>query len=90
LGDNFGRIANAKIPEVIGYERDLTTDEKRKVNTYLAIKYGVTLVHDYISPSGAVLYSVGKVYKTGLPALARSPWRHCNRSSHVVCMGGTI
>ncbi|SEJ38008.1 conserved repeat domain-containing protein [Dyadobacter sp. SG02] len=69
LGENFGRIANATIPEVIGYERDLTTDEKRKVNTYLAIKYGVTLIHDYISPSGAVLYSIADVYKNRVTSI---------------------
>lgn len=71
LGENFGRTPNATIPEVIGYERDLTADEKHKVNTYLGIKYGVTLVHDYISPSGAVLYSIADVYKNRITGIGK-------------------
>lgn len=45
------------IAEVILFKRKLTAVERKKVNTYLAIKYGITLGHDYTASDGTVLYA---------------------------------
>ncbi len=49
-GQQFGKIA-----EVIIFNTSsaLTTTEKRKVESYLAVKYGITLTHDYITADAA-------------------------------------
>lgn len=46
---------NGLIGEVIAYERDLTEAEKQRVRTYTAIKYGITLPHNYIASDGATI-----------------------------------
>jgi hypothetical protein len=53
-GDNTG---NFDIAEVLYFNRSLSAAERQKVNSYLAVKYGVTLEHDYLSPAGATVYS---------------------------------
>ncbi len=45
------------IPEVIYYPFELTAAQKQRVNTYLAIKYGVTLQHNYVNTSGGILWN---------------------------------
>lgn len=45
------------IPEVIYYPFELTISQKERVNTYLAIKYGITLQHNYVNTSGTVLWN---------------------------------
>ncbi|MET3537438.1 PA14 domain-containing protein [Chryseobacterium limigenitum] len=48
----------AHIPEAIYYPFALSQIEERKVNTYLAVKYGITLAHDYINTSGATVFGL--------------------------------
>ncbi len=44
------------IAEVITYPWALGEDERNRVETYLAVKYGITLEHDYISSTGATVW----------------------------------
>jgi len=44
------------IGEVIAYQRDLTEAEKQRVRSYVAIKYGITLPHDYIAANGSTIF----------------------------------
>ncbi|MBO9611802.1 MAG: T9SS type A sorting domain-containing protein [Dyadobacter sp.] len=48
-------VRNGLIGEVIAYERDLTEAEKQRVRTYTAIKYGITLPHNYIASDGTTI-----------------------------------
>ncbi len=47
----YGAVENwtGNISELFLYGRNLTTQEKERVETYLAIKYGTTLAHDYLA-----------------------------------------
>lgn len=47
---------NGDISEVILYDRNLTTQEKQRVESYLSIRYGNTLKNNYLSGSGKVIY----------------------------------
>lgn len=49
--------SGANIPEFIYYPFELTTQQKQRVNTYLAIKYGITLQHNYLNTSGTILWN---------------------------------
>lgn len=44
-GGNNNR-SDGSISEIITFDRVLTTDEIKRVNTYLAVKYGITLLSD--------------------------------------------
>lgn len=47
---------NGLIGEVIAYERDLTEAEKQQVRSYVAIKYGITLPHNYIASNSSTIF----------------------------------
>lgn len=47
---------NFYAPELVVYPRFLQKDERLRVETYLALKYGITLENDYLSPSGVKLW----------------------------------
>lgn len=46
------------IPEFIYYPFELSTTQRQRVNTYMAIKYGITLQHNYLNTSGNILWDV--------------------------------
>jgi PA14 domain len=60
IGTNIdgNRINAARLPEFIYYPWELSVSDKQKVNTYLGIKYGITLAHDYVNTSGTAIYSL--------------------------------
>ncbi len=55
---SFADYYTGHILEVLNYPTRLTTDELQRVQTYLAIKYGLTLGHNYLKGDGTVLYNV--------------------------------
>ncbi|MFM2268709.1 MAG: hypothetical protein RL757_2150, partial [Bacteroidota bacterium] len=48
----------ADMGEIIAYEENLTGTALEKVRSYLAIKYGLTLNHNYLSATGSTIYSL--------------------------------
>lgn len=46
-----------QVAEVAIYNRQLTTVEREKVASYFAIKYGLTLTHNYVDPAGTVVWN---------------------------------
>ena len=60
-----------KIPEVIVYNQNLTgTTDAQKINSYLGIKYGVTLSHNYLTSNGTTIYSVAS-YGSNITGIGR-------------------
>lgn len=57
LGGMNGAFLTGYVPEAIYYPFELTAQQKERVNTYLAIKYGITLQHNYLNTSGTVLWN---------------------------------
>ncbi|MEK5031537.1 S-layer homology domain-containing protein [Paenibacillus sp. FSL R7-0302] len=47
---------NAEVAEIILYDT-ITSADAAKIETYLAVKYGITLDHDYIGTDGTLLWS---------------------------------
>lgn len=67
-------VRNGLIGEVIAYERDLTEAEKIRVRSYLAIKYGLTLPHDYIASDGTTIFwnqATNAGYNNNIAGIAR-------------------
>jgi large repetitive protein len=83
-------VWKGRIPEVLVYDRQLTDAEMAKVNTYLAIKYGVTLGqgngavgsnnanYNYVSGDGTVIWaaSANSAYKYNIAGIG-----------HDICQG---
>lgn len=61
------------IMEIIWYKRALTTNEQSRVNTYLALKNGVTLAEDYLASNNDVIWNrtANAGYNTNVFGLAR-------------------
>jgi hypothetical protein len=49
---------NGRIAEVAIYNRLLNLTERQRVASYLAVKYGITLPHNYVDPAGTVNWDV--------------------------------
>ncbi|QUL52753.1 FIVAR domain-containing protein [Paenibacillus tritici] len=47
---------NAEVAEIILYDT-ITSADAAKIETYLAVKYGITLNHDYVGTDGTLLWS---------------------------------
>lgn len=51
-----GRLFDGRIAEIIGYNRDLSSTESNRIESYLAIKYGITIdqttAQDYVASDG--------------------------------------
>lgn len=89
-GQPWGRIA-----ETIIYSSatPLTTTEKQKIESYLAIKYGVTLSHDYLASDGVVLWNTttNAAYSNFITGIGRDDNTSLDqRSSTSVATGAAV
>ncbi|MBL7705403.1 MAG: T9SS type A sorting domain-containing protein [Taibaiella sp.] len=57
IGFTSSHINEATIPEAIYYPFKLSQTEERQVNTYLGVKYGISLTHDYLNTQGQTIFS---------------------------------
>jgi uncharacterized repeat protein (TIGR01451 family) len=57
LGIKNKNYWDGKIAEVIVYNAALTAADRFKVESYLALKYGITLSHNYVNSAGATLFT---------------------------------
>lgn len=58
-------------PELVVYPRYLSGEERLKVETYLALKYGITLEDKYLSPSGMELWRKGGTYSNRITGFGK-------------------
>lgn len=71
---NGGEPRDGLIGEVIAYERDLDLAEKVRVRSYVAIKYGVTLAHNYVAANGTTTFwdrDINDGYNDNIAGIAR-------------------
>lgn len=71
LSNDGGRIFDGNISEVIVYTDSLSALDKQKVNSYLAVKYGITLNHDYVSSTGTVKKDINDGYANTIAGIGR-------------------
>lgn len=77
LGARSGATSNGgRISEIVLYDRVLLTNERERVNTYLAIKYGNTLGHDYYASdwngtTGTTLWTLGGGYDNDIAGIGQ-------------------
>lgn len=51
-------VVGATIPEMMYYPFVLSPLQAQKVNTYMAVKYGITMSQDYVSTGGTTIFSL--------------------------------
>ncbi|MDF3025885.1 MAG: hypothetical protein K0S23_192 [Fluviicola sp.] len=68
-----GHVRDWKGPaaEIIGFRNALTVTERRKVDSYLAIKYGITLPNNYLSTNGTNIFTVASPYNNNIIGIGR-------------------
>ena len=75
IGGDGSFFFKGHMPEVFVYNRVLTTTERNQVNTYMGIKYGQTLSHNYIAPDGTTVLwdkTANTTYHNNVFGIARS------------------
>jgi len=68
---NGGRLFDGRISEVIVFTDTLSSVEKQKVNSYLAIKYGITTQQHYLASTGALVKDVLDGYGNNIAGIGR-------------------
>lgn len=77
LGAAYNQTAftTGKIPEVAEYSKALTATELQKVNSYLALKYGITMdqttIQDYLASDGNKSWTKDATYKYNIAGIGR-------------------
>lgn len=76
LSSEGGRAYDGKMGDVIVYSSDLTATQSQKVESYLAVKYGVTLGStsspvDYITSQGTVVWNGSSTYQNDVAGIGR-------------------
>jgi len=71
LNNEGGNIFNGEISEVIVYNNTLTPQEKQRIMSYLALKYGITLRYNYISSSQILLKMIFDGYSNIIFGIGR-------------------
>ncbi|SMP29638.1 beta strand repeat-containing protein, partial [Chryseobacterium profundimaris] len=97
ISPNFDYF-NGHLPEIILYNRDLSSTQQERVNSYIAIKYGFTLVHNYVASDGTTTtYDVAShsnniagIGRDDLSALYQKQSQSQNTGSQVVVALGTV
>ncbi|MDR6160107.1 hypothetical protein QF023_003623 [Chryseobacterium sp. SLBN-27] len=55
---SYSNFISGNINEVVTFDKTLTTTERQRVQSYLALKYGQTLAHNYLNSSGTVTWDI--------------------------------
>lgn len=75
LGADKGAAAgffDGDIAEVIIYSTDITNAERMMIQTYLAIKYGITLNHNYLASDGSTtIWTLGGGFDNDIAGIGR-------------------
>ncbi|MBI3141796.1 MAG: T9SS type A sorting domain-containing protein [Bacteroidetes bacterium] len=68
-----GSQFDGRIAEVINFSTALSESDRNKIETYLAMKYGTSVAHDYVNTSGTTLwdYSDNTTYHNRMTGIGR-------------------
>jgi Ca2+-binding RTX toxin-like protein len=75
------------VPEMILYERILNEEEISKVETYLCLKYGITLEKDYINSNGEKVWNreINKLFSNNIAGIGKDAQSMLNQKQSVSC-----
>ncbi|WP_459212370.1 hypothetical protein, partial [Aquimarina rhabdastrellae] len=67
----FNNTLNGNIAEVIVYDRALPNDELQRIESYLAIKYGITLENNYVSATATTIFDTSNGFANDVAGIGR-------------------
>ncbi|WP_027383919.1 discoidin domain-containing protein [Epilithonimonas caeni] len=70
-GSGYYHFISGNFPEMMTYNKTLTPTEKKQVQTYLAIKYGQTVLHDYLASDGLTTIYTISGYNNNIAGIGR-------------------
>lgn len=91
----MGNATNGKIPEMVEYSSSLDDTKRLKVNSYLALKYGITLNQpttgqDYLASDESKSWTADATYKYNIAGIGRDDLTALNqKQSQSVNKGAT-
>lgn len=59
------------VSEIIGYTTQLSNAERQRVSSYLALKYGITLSHNYVATNSTTVFVTAAPYNNNIIGLVR-------------------
>ncbi len=68
-----------KLAELIIYAIDVNEATRKSTESFLALKYGITLPYDYTDFDGNTIYSVDATYKNGIVGIGRQDLNHLHQ-----------
>lgn len=76
-----GRGYTGDITEVISYKDAITTTERNRIESYLAIKYGISLSNHYVNSDNTTLwnYTTNSTYNTNITGIGRDDISELNQ-----------
>lgn len=69
-GSTYAHSISGNFPEIITYNSTLTPTQKKQIQSYLAIKYGQTILHDYLASDGTTVYNISS-YSNNIAGIGR-------------------
>jgi len=70
-GDTDWGSYNGQLNEVLIYQNILTSQEKNRLESYLAIKYGTTLSGNYVNSTSGIVWNSDPLYQNNVLGIAR-------------------
>ncbi|MGN7863122.1 hypothetical protein [Chryseobacterium sp. 22458] len=70
-GDTDWGYLNGQLNEVLIYQNILTNQEKNRLESYLAIKYGTTLSGNYLNSTNGIVWNSDALYQHNIFGIAR-------------------
>jgi hypothetical protein len=72
IGSFPGFCMTGKVAEAFAIRTNITATQLNQIDSYLAIKYGVTLSHDYLASNAATtVYALDPIYRNNIIGIAR-------------------
>lgn len=86
--DNASNMYNGKLAELIIYAHLPSLSVIRSTESFLAMKYGMTLPNNYTDYYGNVIYTNSAPYNNGIIALAREDLNHLHQKQSTSLLAG--
>ena len=89
---NDNQTFKGLMAEILLFNRELTAAERQRVTSYLGIKYGTTLSHDYLDSAGTKIwdYAANATYNNDIAGIGRDDTTSLNQKQSKSVNSGSL